>query len=64
MRRLAAVLGASLILTISGLCVMQAQDKQKQNPNFTGGGRNASGRKHQGEYRTFPFRCGIAHQVA
>src|SRR5947209_16568362 len=37
MRRLAMVLGASLILTVSGLWVMEAQEKQKQNPNFTGG---------------------------
>jgi quercetin dioxygenase-like cupin family protein len=38
MRRFAAVLGASLILTVSGLWVMDAQEKQqKQSPNFTGG---------------------------
>jgi quercetin dioxygenase-like cupin family protein len=38
MQRVAAALGASLILTVSGLWVMEGQEKQqKQSPNFTGG---------------------------
>jgi len=58
MRRLAAVLGASLILTISGLLVMQAQDKQKQNPNFTGGAVTPLEENTKGNIAHFRFDAG------
>jgi 4-carboxymuconolactone decarboxylase len=61
MRRFFLVTLLSLGLTISGLWILQAQDKsstQKQNPNFTGGTVTAVEEKPAGNIAHFRFEPG------
>jgi quercetin dioxygenase-like cupin family protein len=56
--RLKSYLAASVLVAASGLWTMHAQDKQKQNPNFTGGTVTALDEKPQGNIAHFRFAPG------
>jgi quercetin dioxygenase-like cupin family protein len=49
---------AGVVLAASGLWTMHAQDKQKQNPNFTGGTVTALDETPQGNIAHFRFDAG------